>query len=108
MLAHRLRHRVQIHSLTVSIDSDTGAQTETWGVVDGSVPAEILPLNGRELIAAQAIQSAINSKIIIRHRSDLTESMRLVNDSIIYDIKAILPDPTLRRYLVLMCEGRNG
>lgn len=105
MLANRLRNRVQIQSLTVGIDSADGAQNETWNVLASAVPAEIIPLSGRELIAAQAVQSVIDTKITMRYRSDLTESMRIVHESVSYDIKAILPDPSMRRYITVMCEA---
>lgn len=105
MLAYRLRHRVQIQSLAVSINSADGAQNETWSIVESAVPAEIITLTGREFIAAQAVQSVVNTKIIMRYRSDLTDTMRIVHESISYDIKAILPDPSMRRYITLMCEA---
>jgi SPP1 family predicted phage head-tail adaptor len=105
MIAYKMRHRVDIEELIVSIDSDDGAQTESWEKLEKNVPASINPLSGRELIAANAVQSSINTRIVIRYREDLKPSMRVINQNIIYNIKAIIPDPTLRHHITLMCES---
>jgi SPP1 family predicted phage head-tail adaptor len=110
MLAHKLRHRVTVQALEVSIDSNTGAQTETWVNFAQNEPAEIYPLSGREFIAAQAVQAGISTRFVLRWRNDLTESMRIVHEGKYYNIKSILPDPSLRRHLTILCDSgvNNG
>jgi SPP1 family predicted phage head-tail adaptor len=110
MLAQQLRHRVDIQALVVKRDPETEeAITEDWESVLGSneelVPAEIRPLSGREFIAAQSVQATVTTKITIRERRDLLPTMRVVHQGEVFNIRAILPDPTLRRYQVLMCES---
>lgn len=112
MLAQRLRHRVDIQALVTSQNPATGATYEDWESVRGSaddlIPAAIEALSGREFIAAAATQSTVTTRITIRARHGLLPSMRVVHRGDLYNIRAILPDPTQRRYQVLMCEvGAN-
>lgn len=107
MRAGTLRHRVDIEAFGVTLDSD-GAQVEGWtSILDSDeplLPAEIVPLSGREFIAAQAVQAGVTTRITIRWRPDVKPSMRVVHGADLYNIKAVLPDPTLRTHLTLMCE----
>jgi SPP1 family predicted phage head-tail adaptor len=129
-LAYKLRHRVDIQEFTTLVDSETGAVSEVWVSLFGNgdfapgagpgagpgpgtgaesdpilMPAEIMPMSGREFVAASAIQAGVNTKITIRYMEGIKPSMRVVNGSEIYDIKAVLPDPTLRRHITLMCAS---
>lgn len=107
--AGRLRHRVQIEQLVTEQDSD-GASVETWADAVGCfVPAEIMPLSGRELIAAAAVQAKVSTRIRIRYRAGISPSMRVVHRGILYGVEAVVPDQTSGvRYLTLMCtDGVN-
>jgi SPP1 family predicted phage head-tail adaptor len=109
-LSQRLRHRVDIEALATSQDSDTGAESEAWdSILDSDaelVPAEIVALSGREFIAAQAGQAGITTRITLRWRTDLkAHSTRIVHDGTAYNIEAILPDPSLRGHVTLMCSS---
>lgn len=104
-LAHRLRHRVTIEQKTAGADA-WGQPVETWETVATEVPAEVLPLSGREYIAAQAEQAGITTKITIRCMDGITAAMRITHEGAIYNIKTPpIPDRTLRRYMTLMCEA---
>jgi SPP1 family predicted phage head-tail adaptor len=108
MLTQRLRHRVDIEALTVELDSN-GVTTEEWQTIRDSsepdlIPAGIEPLSGREFIAAQAVQAGVTTRITLRWREGLKPSMRIVHGDDLYNILAILPDPTLRRHVNLMCS----
>jgi head-tail adaptor len=108
MRAGTLRHRVDIQALTVTIDADTGAQSEGWANFLASEPASIVAMSGREFTASAAVQGVNLTKITIRQHEGVIPSMRVVHGSDLYNIQAVLPDPTLRRHLVLMCEiGEN-
>ena len=102
-LAHRLRHRVTIEQKTTGADA-WGQPIETWETV-AIVPAEVWPLSGREYIAAQAEQAGVTTKITTRYQAGIEPAMRVTHDGMTYNIKAVLPDPTLRRHLTLMCES---
>jgi SPP1 family predicted phage head-tail adaptor len=104
MLAPRLRHRVELQEFVAQQDDYTGAVVETWQTVADNVPAEIWPMSGREFVAAQSIQAGVNTKITIRFVDGIKPAMRVLHDTGIYNIKAVLPDPTLRRHLTLMAE----
>jgi SPP1 family predicted phage head-tail adaptor len=105
MLAPRLRHRVDIQNFTSVQDSNTGAVTDTWADVYENIAAEVMPMSGREFVASQSIQAGVTTKIVIRYVAGIEPRMRVVHGSDIYNIKAVLPDPTLRRHLTLMCEA---
>lgn len=92
MRAGRLRHRVTIEELVVTLDSD-GDQVEAWQAIGPALPAEIAPLSGRELIAAQAVNSVVTTRIVVRHRPGLKASMRVVHRDTVYNIGAVVPDP---------------
>ena len=101
MLGQRLRHRVTIEQVTETRDADGGVVT-AWAALHSAVPAEIVPVSGREFVAAQAAQAGVTARMTIRYVSGITPKMRVVHGSDIYNIEAVLPDPTLRRHLTLM------
>lgn len=105
--AGRLRHRVTFEELVTDQDSD-GAMVPTWVPFgDGlPLPAEIVPLSGRELIAAQAVQSKVTERIRVRYRPGFRASMRAVHRETIYNILAVIPDPDSGiRFVTLLCES---
>lgn len=108
-LTPRLRHRVDIEELTDTLDSESGALSEGWASVRDSeepdlFPAEIVPLSGREFVAAQKENAGVTTRITIRWRAGIRPSMRVVHGADVYNIRAVLPDPSLRRHITLMCE----
>lgn len=103
MIGPKLRHRVTIASLVQSRD-EFGGVVETWQPLVINLPAEIVPLSGREFVAAQAVKAGVTTRITIRHRGGITAAMRVEHGADIYNIRAVLPDQTLRRHLTLMCE----
>ena len=102
-LTDRLRHRITVEALTI-IRDEIGGVMEVWAPVHQSVPADIVPLSGREFVAAQATQSLVTTRITIRYQAGITSAMRLRHGTDTYNIEAVLPDPTLRRHLTLMCS----
>lgn len=109
--AGRLRHRITIERPDRQRDPLTGEWIAVWTPVWESVPAAIEPLSAREFIAAQAVQSEVTARIVIRYREGVTAAMRIVHNGQIYNIHGVLPDPDSgRSYLTLPCsEGvKNG
>jgi SPP1 family predicted phage head-tail adaptor len=102
-LTDRLRHRVTIEALTI-IRDEIGGVMEVWTPVHQGVPADIVPLSGREFMAAQATQSLVTARITIRYQPGITPAMRLRHGADTYNIEAVLPDPSARRHLTLMCS----
>lgn len=107
--AGRLRHRVDIQSKVQTQDPQTGEIIETWVTTWPQVPAEIAPLSVREYIAAQAIQSNISARIVIRYRDNMLPTMRILHKGRIYNPAGWLPDPVRgNEYLTAPCsEGVN-
>ena len=103
-LAAKLRHRIDLQSRTASQDAATGETTFTWSNSVASEPAEVVPLSGREFIQSGATQAGVDTRITIRWRSGIEPTMRVVFDGNNYQITAVLPDQTNRRWLTLMCQ----
>lgn len=102
--AGALRHRIQFEELVVDLDSD-GAQEETWVAASPLVSASISALSGRELIAAQATQSKVSTRIKVRYRPGLKPSMRVVHRDRVYQVEAVIPDPDSGiRFVTLLCS----
>lgn len=105
MKAGRLRHRVDIEEQQYSQDPVTGEVTTTWVPVWWGVPAAIEPLSAREFIAAQAVQSQVTARIVIRFREGLTPTMRIVHNGRVYNPAGWLPDPDSGRvYVTAPCS----
>lgn len=102
--AGRLRHRVRIEKPTHKQDQVTGEMTQCWELVADKVPAAIEPLSAREFIAAQAVQSQVTARIVIRHR-DIDPTMRIIHKGRAYNIHGVLPDADSGiEYLTLPCS----
>jgi SPP1 family predicted phage head-tail adaptor len=101
-----MRHRIDIQQPVYTVDETTGARSVAWESIltNGLEPAAIVPLSGREFIAAQSIQAGISTRITVRYQ-DITPDMRIVHNGTIYNIKAVLPDPTLAKHLNIMCDS---
>jgi len=110
MLAPRLRHRIDFERMVKIRDTSTGAMTESWVIMASKEPAEITPLSGGELLAAAAGQSKATDRIVLRAGIAFTSSDRIVHDGALYNIVAVIPDPTLRRHVTVLAEKglRNG
>lgn len=101
MKAGSLRHRITIQKPVSGQNPDTGATTTTWEEV-AQVWASVEPLSVREFIAAKAGQSEVTARIVMRYRSGIDATMRILFRGQIYNIEGVLPDPKSgREYLTL-------
>lgn len=90
--AGRLKHRVQIQEFAyIGQNPETGEEIRDWTTID-TVWAAVEPLSARELIAAQAVQSKVTGRIVIRYRDALAADMRIVHRGMIYNTAGFLPD----------------
>lgn len=110
--AAKYRHRVTLQQRN-NVQDSTGAVTvDSWKDVVGmeKIPAEVAPLTGRELVAAQQIQSEVDTQITFRWRPGVTSSLRVLWISSagrqVYSINAVIADPTNRKELTLLCTAR--
>lgn len=104
MLTHRLRHRITLQAQTAVQDPNTGEQTVTWADWLANEPAEVVPLSGKEFVAAAANTAGVDTRMTIRHRAGVLPTMRVVFDGHNYQVSAVLPDPSNARWLTLMCQ----
>lgn len=103
MRAGRLRHYVAIEAPTTDGRTSSGATRKTWSPWATKVPCSIEPVSGREFFSANQEQRDVTAKIFMRTLPGLTTAMRIVYAGAVYDIKAILPDPTGLKFVVVMC-----
>lgn len=105
MLSQRLRHRITIQQKTETTAASGEPIGFVWADIATDVPAEIVPLSGREFLAANAEQAETVSRATIRYRADITADMRVIHGALAHNITAILPDPTFSRHLTLMLSA---
>lgn len=103
MKAGSLRHRITLeHNVTTR--DQWGGEVVGWQTFAADVPAEVVPLSGREFIAAGELQGQVQARITIRYLPGVLDTMRIQFDGAMYAIRAVLPDPTGRRHLTLMVD----
>lgn len=102
--AGRLRHRIVLQSPSYSQDATTGEMVPSW-VLEGEAWAAIEPVSAREFISAQATQAQIDTRIVIRYRSDVAATWRATHRGKIYNIHGALADKESGlEYLTLPCS----
>lgn len=110
MRAGLLRHRIEIQSLGLTQDTETGNMVEGWVTTWTKVPASVQPLSARDLIAAQAGQSEATGRMVIRYRAGVLPTMRILYRGDVYNIQGPpLPDPDsgLDYLTILVARGLN-
>lgn len=90
--AGRLRHYIDIQEKAYTQDPLSGEMLYTWIVVHADVPAAVEPLSAREFLAAQANQSQVVARMVIRYRDGLHPAMRIVHRGKVYNPAGFLPD----------------
>ena len=91
MRAGKLRHKVTIQAPGLTQDPVTGEMVAGWSDF-ASVWASVEPLSARDYIAAQANQSEITARIVIRYREGILPTMRILHRGKVYAIQGVLPD----------------
>lgn len=104
ILGQRLRHRITFQRQERVLAG--GEYSTQWVSLPDleNVPAEILPLSGREFLQSQIKQSEVTDRITIRFQTGITTSMRILHGAAVYNIQAVLPDPTGVRWLTIMAS----
>lgn len=88
MQAGKLRHRVTFEQRTENRNAG-GGERFTWQPVC-TVSAEIVPLSGKALFAAQQNYSEVTAIIKLRYRPDINSKLRAVYGDAIYSIDAVI------------------
>lgn len=106
-----LGQRITLQQRSLAQDA-TGGQLTTWTDV-ATVWAEVMPLSGRELIAAQAVASETSHQITLRWQPVFADpktitAMRVVYHGRHFNIGAAINEDERNRTLVLLVsEGVN-
>jgi len=104
MRAGKLRHRITIQSPGITQDLVTGAVSDNWETVWGNVPASVEPLSMRDLTASQSAQSELSARIVIRYRTGVLPTMRILHRGMIYNIEG-QPMPDVKSGLEYLTIG---
>jgi SPP1 family predicted phage head-tail adaptor len=96
-----LRDVVTIQTPGVGQD-DIGEPVAAWGAFV-TVRANVRDLTGRELMAAQAVQSQVTTKITIRFRDDIVPAMRVTRGAEVYTIQNVMNPSGRRNWTELLC-----
>lgn len=110
MRAGKLRHRVTIQQRSAASPTNhaSGEKDASWGTYL-TVWASVEPLTGRELFAAQQVNSEVNVRIRMRYREGITHRMRVSFQGRIYDIVAVIDREERHVELELLCtEGASN
>ncbi len=81
-----------------------------WVPVWENVAASVEPLSARDLIAAQAGQSEVSGRMVIRYRAGVLPTMRILHRGDVYNIQGQpMPDPVsgLEYLTILVAKGVN-
>lgn len=105
MRAGRLRHRVKVQQKVVTRDA-YGQEVITWQT-HREVMAGIEPQTGREFYEADGQQREATTRVAMRYVPGVTTAMRLLHDTTVYDVLAIINPDMRNRELILMCEAVN-
>ncbi len=84
-----------------------GEEVPTWTTF-ATAWAAIIPLSGRELLAAQQIQASVTHRIVLRYLSGLDPSMRIVYNGRYFDIQQVININEQSRQMELQCIERVG
>lgn len=111
MRAGDLRHKVSVQQRATGQDT-FGGQAADWTEV-AQVWARIQPLNGRELMAAAAVQSETTHSIVVRYHPVFSkpgdaDKLRIVCHNRIFNITASINEDERNRMVTLAAtEGLN-
>lgn len=90
MSAGKYRQVITFQHITGTADDGYGGSVKVWGDFAANVRAKKRPLRGRELVAAQAVQSETEVMFYTRYFPGVNTSMRIVCNGIYYDITAVV------------------
>jgi SPP1 family predicted phage head-tail adaptor len=96
-----MNHRIKLLKRQDGRDA-AGQSVESWPEL-ASVWADVRFEKGVEVLRANADASVVRASIRVRTRSDVDHSMRVSYLGTAYDIKAVLPDSSDRRFMFLVC-----
>lgn len=103
-LTHRLRHRIDVQTATMSRDSN-GDVVKSWATVFAAVPAEVLEGPGSEALANGQVNSTVAARITIRYRAGISHGQRILWKGVVYHLETTYRDATARQWQTLVCSA---
>lgn len=86
------------------VRSPGGQLVDEW-VEHAHTWANVAKLTGLGTIKAESDVTLMKASYRVRYRRDLSTTMRLLHDGVVYDIKAVLPDHARREYVDLVVQS---
>lgn len=106
-MSHNLRAGDLNRRITIQQRSSTpdsyGQQSGAWTDVV-TCWAGIEPLTGRELLAAQAVNTENTHQVKLRYRTGITAAMRVVYQGRLFNILSVIDPDTAHVALHLLCS----
>ena len=102
MRAGALDQRVTLEQRVEGQD-EAGQPFEDWLPVFDAWAA-VYPLRGREIVAADAVASITDVRVIIRYRPGITPAMRVRHGAETYSIASVANIASANREIELMCK----
>lgn len=102
--AGKYRHRIELQDYG-PVRDPLGGDVKQWRRWRADVPAEVVPLSGREFTAASAEHGEVTARMEIPYLPGVVPTMRVVFDGQVYAIRAVLPDATARGHITLMVDA---
>jgi len=100
--AGRLRHRVELQSVTRTQDG-YGEADESWSTYT-TVWAAIEPLRGQERYLAQQVNSDTEIKVVVRYNSSVDSEDRVLIGSRVLEVVGVINPGERDEYLELLCR----
>lgn len=103
--AGKLRHRVQLLSITPTQDKSGGID-ETATSIFATVWGSVETLSGREIFQGQQITAEVTHRVTIRWREGVGSDMNVAFDGRMYQVKVVLNPDGVHKKLELLCIER--
>ena len=105
MQAGRLNRRCVIQTPGTTTD-ELGQPIPGWTDV-ATVWGDVRLRSGLESVRAGAVVSTVQASVRIRYRTGINAGMRVLVDSVPYEVLAVQPDVGGREYVDLVCQVVN-
>lgn len=102
MRAGQLNQRVTLERFTETEDA-YGATVTDWATA-GTFWAAVLPLTGKEIIAADAVTAITDVRVIMRYQPGVTAADRLKHDGKTFNVVTVINRRSANRELELLCK----
>lgn len=102
MQAGLLNRRCTLQSPSQSVD-ELGQPIPGWTDV-ATVWGDVRLRSGLESVKAGAVVSTVQASVRIRYRTGINAGMRVLVDSVPYEVLAVQPDVGGREYVDLVCQ----